>query len=535
MTNTSLDSVTVDIIGHNLVAITEEMGVAMIRSAYSPNIKERKDASTAIVDTAGHSIAQGDHMPIHMGSMIGFIPGLVEQYRDDIHPGDIFISNDPFLGGSTHLPDIAVVAPLHIEDRLVGFASTVAHHAEFGGSMGKANDIYAEGLRLPILKIVDRGVLDDGLVRLIRLNTRVPDERSGDLRSQFAAVSLGVRRFNAIVARYGGAAILEATETWLLKNEMQARAALRELPQGRVEFEDQMDSDGVGTENIPIRVAIDISDDEIHFDFTGTGDQVAGRINTARAAVEACVYYTVKTILDPTLPANSGLYRIVRITIPKGSILNANEPAPVYMRSDTCMRATDAVFGALSKILPEKIPAASNGSIAAMGFGGYDEARQRPFAYTEVSAGGAGALPYRDGQDAVQTHITNSSNTPVEAVEQAFPLRVRKYALRDGSGGNGQFQGGVGIIREVETLNGGIRVNVKGDREKTGPWGLQGGESGKTLAFALNPGTNNERVITRRDNGEVLAAHTVVQIQTAGGGGFGTPHASDDASRPARD
>lgn len=532
MTNPVLDSVTVDIIGHNLVAIAEEMGVAMIRAAYSPNIKERRDCTTALLDTAGNSIAQAEHIPIHMGSMIGFIPGVVAEYRGNIHPGDIFISNDPYLGGSTHLPDVTVVAPLHVDGELVGFAAAVAHHAEFGGAHGTASDIYSEGLRLPILKIVDRGRLDDGLVRLIQLNTRVPDERFGDLRSQFAAVSLGVRRYAGLLDRYGSASVLQATSTWLGKAEVQARAALQELPTGHFEFRDQMDSDGAGTANIPIHVAIDIDAEGIHVDFTGTGDQVVGQINTAHAAVEASVYYTVKTILDPTLPANAGFYRIVDITIPRGSILNSTAPAPVDQRSDTCQRAVDAMLGALSQALPDRIPAASNGSIAAVTFTGIDHVRQRPFAYTEVIAGGAGALPNANGQDAVQTHITNTANTPIESVEQAFPLRVTKYALRNGSGGDGQFRGGVGIIRELETLTPDIRLTVKGDRVDTGPWGLQGGGHGDPLVFMLNPESEHPTTFTRSDNGTLLKPQTIVRAMTAGGGGFGNPEVptSDDTS-----
>lgn len=528
MTATELDSVTVDIIGHNLVAIAEEMGTAMIRAAYSPNIKERRDCTTALLDTTGHSIAQAEHIPIHMGSMIGFIPGVVAQYEGDINPGDIFISNDPYLGGSTHLPDVSVVAPLHANGDLVGFAAAVAHHAEFGGTPWRARDIHSEGLRLPILKIVDRGKADDGLLRLIELNTRVSDERLGDLRSQFAAVSLGARRYTGLLERYGADSVIEATASWLDKAEVQARAALQELPAGRFEFEDKMDDDGAGTADIPIRVAVDVNHDRIHVDFTGTGDQVAGQINTARAAVEASVYYTIKTILDSTLPANAGFYRIVDITIPHGSILNSKSPAPVLQRSDSCMRAVDAMFGALSQALPDVIPAASNGSIASVNFNGYDTVRHKQFSYTEVIAGGAGALPYADGQDAVQTHITNTANTPVESVEQSFPLRITEYSLRHESGGAGRFSGGVGIVREIETISDGIRLTVKGDRVTSGPWGLRGGERGKPLAFVLNPGRENEEAFTRAENGTALTPRSVLRAMTAGGGGFGAPTPGTD-------
>jgi N-methylhydantoinase B len=525
MRNSVLDSVTIDIIGHNLVAIADEMGVAMMRAAYSPNIKERCDCTAALLDASGHSIAQAAPIPMMLGSMAGFIPAVVAQYRDDIHDGDIFISNDPHLGGSTHLPDVSVSAPLHIDGELVGFAAAVAHHADFGGSPGVSADIYSEGLRLPILKIVDRGTLNEALIRLIQLNTRVPVERLGDLRSQFAAVSLGVRRYAALLKRYGPGAVKEATTVWLDKAEAQARAALRDLSKGHFEFEDRMDSDSAGTADIPIRVAIDIDDERIHIDFTGTSDQVAGQINTTQQAVEATVYYTVRTILDPTLPANAGFYRIVDITVPRGSVLNSIEPAPVLFRSDTCQRVVDAMLGAFSTALPDRIPAASNGSIAGMIFNGYDTVRQRPFAYAEVVAGGAGALPSAHGQNAVQTHLTNTANTPIEVVEQHYPLRVTKYALRDGSGGAGRFRGGVGVIRELETLDDGVRFAVKGDRVDSGPWGLQGGGAGQPLTFLLDPESDHPRILTPADNGTVLNKGAVVRAMTAGGGGFGSPPA----------
>lgn len=531
------DPVLVDIIGSHLLAIAEEMGVALIRSGYSPNIKERHDCSTALLDLDGHTIAQAEHIPIHMGSMLGFIPAVIEQYDGDIHPGDVYISNDPYLGGSTHLPDVCVVAPLFADGQLVGFAAAVAHHAEFGGSTGVAPDIYAEGLRIPIVRVIHRGEVVEEIVRFILLNTRVEAERSGDLRAQFAAVGLGVRRFDELLATYGGVEVMTATSMNLDKAESQARAALATLPRGRFTFTDVMDSDGVGTDDIPICATVTVGDGTIAVDLTGSGAQVRGQINTARNAVEASIYYTVKAILDPTLPANAGFYRIVEITIPPGTIVNSTPPAPVFMRSDTCQRVVDAILGAMAPIIPDRVPAASNGSISAFHFTGHDPIRQRPFAYVEVVAGGAGALPDGDGQDAVQTHLTNTANTPIEAVEQAYPVRLRAYALREGSGGRGRHRGGLGIVREIETLTDDLRVTVKGDRVRRGPWGLDGGGAGAPLRFEIDPGTDRAWEFTRGDNGTPLPAGSVLRVETAGGGGHGDPadKAADAAARDERE
>lgn len=516
-----VDSTTVDIIGSHLGAIAEEMGVALMRAAYSANIKERMDCSTALIDMTGATWAQADHVPIHLGSMLGFIPGIMKFYTGNIAEGDIFISNDPYHGGSTHLPDLAVAAPLFVEGALVGFAASVAHHAEFGGSLGIATDIYSEGLRLPPVKIVSAGQTNDELMRTLLLNTRIETERIGDLRAQFAAVSLGARRYDELVAKYSAQTVESATQLWLDKAERQVRARISELPHGDYVYEDQMDSDGLGSTDIPIRVKITVDDRGLTYDFEGTGDQVAGSINTARWAVDATIYYVTKAVLDPTLPANAGFYRAINIHVPYGSVLNAKPPAPVLHRSDSCMRAADAILGAFGQILPERIPAASNGSIAAFGFSGFDPNREKHFAYVEVIAGGAGAMEDMCGQSAVQTHLTNTANTPVEVVESAYPLRVRSYQVRRNSGGAGHMRGGDGIIREIETLAPDIRLTVKGDRVAYGPWGLQGGEPGSTLKFYLNYGTEQQTEFTRAQNGTALPMGTVVSAMTAGGGGYG--------------
>ena len=535
MSEASPDSVTVDIIGAHLLAIAEEMGVALIRAAYSPNIKERHDCSTSLLDRDGQTIAQAEHIPLHMGSMLGFIPELKAVFAEDINPGDVFIANDPYVGGSTHLPDVVVVAPLFDTGGLAGFAATVAHHAEFGGSLGTSTDIYAEGLRIPPVRIFDRGVVDEDVLRLILLNCRNPRERLGDLRAQFAAVRLGATRYPELCGKYAASTVRAATGAWLDKGERQARAALATLPAGTYSFADWMDYDGAGTTDIPIRVTLHVDETGIVVDFEGTADQVKGQINAVRSGINATVYYAVKAVLDPELPANAGFYRAITIRTRPGSIVDPVPPAPVWSRSDTCQRVADAILGAFAQAVPDRVPAASHGSVTAIHLSGHDPRRDEFFSYVEVLGGGFGARPGSDGPDAVQTHVTNTANTPAEAIEIAYPLRVEAYALREHSGGAGEYRGGMGIRRDVRVLVDGVHLTVKGDRVERGPWGLEGGEPGAPLDFLLDPGTERERRLRRPDNGSVIPRDSVVRVLSAGGGGYGLPGKRDpEASREDR-
>jgi N-methylhydantoinase B len=530
MRQASPDSVTVDIIGAHLVAIAEEMGVALIRAAYSPNIKERHDCSTSLLDRDGQTIAQAEHIPLHMGSMLGFIPELIAVFDGDINPGDVFIANDPYVGGSTHLPDVVVVAPLFDAEGLAGFAATVAHHAEIGGSLGFSVDIVEEGLRIPPVRIFNRGVVDDNVLRLILLNCRNPRERLGDLRAQFAAVRLGATRYDDLCGKYAAATVHGATKSWLDKAEVQARAALAELPPGSYSFSDWMDYDGAGTTDIPIRVTLRVDEGGIVVDLDGCAEQVKGQINAVRSGINATVYFTVKAVLDPDLPANAGFYRAITINSRRGTIVDPLPPAPVLSRSDTCQRVADAILGAFEQVVPDRIPAASHGSVTAIHLSGHDAAREEFFSYVEVLAGGFGARPGSDGPDAVQSHVTNTANTPIEALEIAYPLRIESYALREQSGGAGKYRGGMGIVRDVRVLVDGVHVTVKGDRVDRGPWGLHGGAPGAPLDFVLDPGTDHARRLRRPDNGLVIPKGSVVRVLSAGGGGYGPPGQRDPES-----
>ena len=517
------DSVTVDILGAHLLAIAEEMGVALIRAAYSPNIKERHDCSTSLLDRDGQTIAQAEHIPLHMGSMLGFVPLLVETYRDDIHPGDVFISNDPYVGGSTHLPDVVVIAPLFDDEMLAGFAASVAHHVEIGGSLGGSTDIFGEGLRIPPVRIFSAGQLDDDLLRFLLLNCRAPRERLGDLRAQFAAVNLGANRYAELCAKYDSRLIQSATRSWLDKAEVQARAALSDVPEGEYSFEDYMDDDGAGEHDVRIRVTLSVSRAGILVDFAGTSPQVGGQINAVRSGVDATVYFAVKAVLDPDLPANAGFYRAVEIKTEPGMIVDPKPPAPVWSRSDTCQRVADAILGAFSHAVPDRVPAACQGSVTGVHLSGQDPRRNEFFSYIETIGGGFGARAGSNGPDAVQSHMTNTANTPAEALEIAYPLRVESYALRDDSSGAGRFRGGMGIQRDVRTLVDDVHLTVKGDRSKRGPWGLQGGGPGAPLEFIIDPGTESERRFGREQNGTRLPRGSVVRALTAGGGGYGPP------------
>ncbi|MFQ5521923.1 MAG: hydantoinase B/oxoprolinase family protein, partial [Candidatus Methylomirabilia bacterium] len=472
-----MDRITLEVIGSALLSIAEEMGTALIKASYSSNIKERWDCSTAIFDRDGQVIAQAEHIPMHLGSLLGIIQEILRRYpADRLSAGDVFAANDPYAGGGTHLPDITLASPVFIEGELFGFVANIAHHADRTGE--RIRSIYDEGLRITPIRLVEGGVVREDVMELLLANFAVPDQRRGDFRAQIAANRLGERRLSELCRRYGQAAVTAASDEYLAYGERKIRAAIAQVPPGVYRFTDLLDGDGVKKGAIPIAVAITVKADRIQLDFTGSGPQVAGDVNVVRLALLATVYYALKAILDPTIPANSGFYRAIEVAAPEGSIVNALPPAPVGWRTQTCQRIADVIFGALAPILPERVPAAGNGANSAWVFSGVNPKTGRYYVYLETLGGGAGATAQADGLDGVQVHITNTSNLPVECLEMEYPLLVEEYALVDDSGGQGKFRGGLGIRRTIQVLDHESQLLGTLERAEIPPWGLGGGKPG---------------------------------------------------------
>jgi N-methylhydantoinase B len=497
------------------------MGQALIKSSYSSNIKERQDCSTAIFNARGEVIAQAEHIPMHLGSLIMIVGEILRRYpAATLREGDAFIGNDPYTGGSTHLPDITLASPVFFEGTLAGFVANIAHHAD--GSGGATRTIYDEGLRIPPIRIAEAGVLREDLMELLLLNFRLPRERRGDFRAQFAANRIGAERLGELVARHGRPTCEAAMEELLAYGERKIRAALRRIPSGVYTFEDCMDDDGAGGPPVPIKVATTVDGDRIALDWTGTGPQVPGDINVVYLALVATVYYALKALLDPTIPANGGFYRAIRVDAPEGSIVNARPPAPVAWRTQTCQRIADVVFGALAPALPDRVIGATNGANSAWVFSGIDPRTGQYYVYLETLAGGSGARATKDGLDAVQVHITNTSNLPVESIEMEYPLLVESYGFVQNSGGAGKHRGGLGLRRVVRPVGHTMTFSGQGERFVNKPWGLFGGGSGGAGKFVKLSGGAQVPLPTKPANLEVKPDEAIV-VETPGSGGYGKP------------
>ena len=531
------DRLTLEVIGAALLTVAEEMGVALIKSSYSTNIKERQDCSTAIFDARGEVIAQAEHIPMHLGSLLGVVREVLARYPvDTLAPGDIFISNDPYTGGGTHLPDINLVSPVFADGALFGFVANIAHHAD--RSADRIRTIWDEGLRITPIRLAEGGRIREDVMELLLANFALPEQRRGDFRAQIAANRLGERRLGELIARYGAATVRAACDASLAYGERKIRAAIAGLPDGVYRFADAMDDDGVTPVPIPIVVTITKRGDALALDFAGSGPQCAGDINVVYFALVATVYYALKAVLDPTIPANSGFYRAISVTAPEGSIVNARLPAPVAWRTQTCQRIADVVLGALAQVVPDRVPAAGNGANCALVFSGVDPASGQIYVYLETLAGGSGATATGDGMDAVQVHVTNTSNLPVESLEAEYPLLVTEYALVDGSGGAGRYRGGRGLRRTIEVIGHEARFLGTTERARIAPWGLADGEAGGRARLVLNPGAADERELPPKVWGYVLRPGDRVAIETPGAGGYGPAAesaASDGRSREAPD
>jgi N-methylhydantoinase B/oxoprolinase/acetone carboxylase alpha subunit len=509
------------------VSVAEEMGVTLCRTAFSPNIKERLDYSCAVYDRNGRTIAQGDHMPVHLGAMPLSVRAAIDHVP--MEPGDIVVLNDPFRGG-THLPDITLVSPVFLGRNArqpAFYVANRAHHSDVGGmtpgSMPLAREVYQEGLIIPPIKFARRGKIVADVLSLILANVRTPDEREGDLTAQVAANRVADARLRHMVAKYGRARSERYASALQDYTERVLRATVAAIPDGVYTFEDQLDDDGFNSAPITIRVAIRISGDNAEVDFTGSDPQTTGGVNANFAITLSATLYGFRCLIDDDVLYNDGIARAVRVIAPAGSIVNASRPSAVAGGNvETSQRITDVILGALARALPDRIPAASQGTMNNVTLGGVDPRSGRPFAYYETIGGGMGARPGLDGISGVHTHMSNTRNTPVEAMEHYLPVRLHRYGLRTGSGGAGKWRGGDGIVREYEMLTE-TSVTVLSDRRQGAPYGAQGGGPGR-------PGVNTVIASdgTRSIGGKAtltLAAGDRLRIETPGGGGFGLPDA----------
>jgi N-methylhydantoinase B len=516
------DPIELELFRNLLVSIAEEMGAVLRRTSYSANIKERRDYSCAVYDPEGETVAMGDHMPVHLGAMPLSVRAAREAF--ELGPGDVAILNDPFAGG-THLPDITAVSAVYVKGERAFYVASRAHHADVGGmspgSMPLAREIYQEGLRIPPMLLVRGGEVDEPFLRLILANVRTPEERRGDLLAQWMAIRRGEARLLEVVGRYGLSAVRRNMAALQGYSERMMRAALKALPEGEYRFEDWLDDDGVSPRPVRIAVTVRLGSGRAVVDFTGSDPQTPGPVNANYAVAVSATMYVFRCLVREDVPYAAGLMRPLRVIAPEGSVVNARPPAAMAGGNvETSQRIVDVLLGALAGAAPEQIPAASSGTMNNLSLGGWDSLRGRPFAYYETVAGGMGASAAGPGQSAVHTHMTNSWNTPVEALERQYPLRVNAYRIRHGSGGRGRHRGGDGIVREFQFLAP-AQVTLLSDRRRRGPYGLEGGGAGKPGRNALLrrgralpvPGKTSFEV----RNGDVL------RIETPGGGGFGDP------------
>ncbi len=528
-----IDIFTLEVLRHRLRSITEEMQMALLRSAYSNIIKESSDASTGLFDPKGEMIAQSTALPAQLGMLVPAVNSIIKNFPvETMHEGDIFILNDPYEGGS-HLPDIVIALPLIYKGEVVALSCSIAHHQEIGGKTPgsvptDATEIFQEGLRIPPLKLYEKGQPNETLFHLIRKNVRIPDIVTGDIRAQIAADNVGRNRLSTLLDEYGKEEIKEYIRELLNRTETMTRAKISQIPDGSYSFTDYLDHDGIEYgQLVKIQVTVIVNGSELTFDFNGTSPQVRGPFNSDIAATTSCVYFTVRAITaDPSIPSNSGCYRPVRIILPPGTLVNPLPPAPVSCRTATMYRLVDTMLGALVKAIPNKIPAAPCGVMRVIAFGGNDPRNGKTYVFSDLTTGGMGARPNKEGIDTIDTGIGNVSSTPAEAVEMNFPVRIIKNRLWEESGGAGKFRGGLGCERVFELLRGEATISHREERHLTSPWGLFGGLAAKTCkAFIKRKNGNVENVPSKMMY--KLFERDQIHTFVTGGAGYGDPLTRD--------
>ncbi len=525
---TTIDPILLEVLRNRLDAIADEMELTLLKSAASPIVKEGLDASAALFNIQGETIAQAAAIPIHLGALQIAAQRIVRAFPPArMRDGDAFLLNDPYDGG-THLPDITLAVPVFADGRAMALACTMCHHQDVGGRTPgsvptDATELYQEGIIIPPTQLFRAGELDENLFGLLTRNVRLPDVFTGDLMAQVAAGRLGGVRLRELFAAHGTETILDYIEELLTRAERLTRREIEAIPDGEYRFEDYLDDDGVDLEQrVKIAVTLRVRGSSMTFDFTGTDPQVRGPFNSVPASTLSAVYYAIRAVSDPSIPNNGGCFRAVDVVLPEGTVVNPRPPAPVSCRTATIKRIADTILGALVRALPDRMPAASSGTLLVMAFGGRDPATGRPFVASELAAGGMGARRAKDGIDVIETDVSNCMNIPVESVEMSFPLRISRARLWTDSGGAGRFRGGLGLEKVYEATSTDVIISHRGERFASSPWGLHGGAPGASgRAFILRADGRREELPSKK----MIVLHPGDQLweYIAGGAGYGDP------------
>ncbi len=530
----AVDRITTEVIGNRFQAGVEEMLMTLVRTAYSPNIKERRDCSVATFDANGDLLALGTSSPMHLGSLLGLIENITRRFpADQLSPGDVFLTNDPYVGGGSHLPDLTLASPVFVGGRIVAFVASLAHHSDVGGTVAGSESadctsIFQEGLRIPPVKFADAGGIKPDILDIVLLNSRTPREREGDIKAQLAANLVGARRVEETFARFDTATTLAGIEAVLAYSEKRTRAEFAKLPDGAYENEDYLDHDGLEDCAVRLKVTITIADGDMHIDFTGTDRQVGGGRNLVRIATLAGVYQAIKSIVDPSLPPNAGFFRAIRVTTPPGTLVAAQPPAAVGDRSPTVNIVGDLLHGAMAKAAPERVMAGC-GPRQGIIFSGVDPRSGTYFVDYEIYAGAAGAQFDQDGRDVVRVHSTVAENTPAEASEQEFPLVIERAEMVPDTGGPGCFRGGLALRCDILVLAERAQLAGRAARHSRPAPGLFGGGAGASCRFVLKPGETGEERLAGVFSELAVEPGTTVRVETPAGAGYGDPFARDGA------
>ena len=528
---TTTDPITLEVVRNKVDGIANEMQSTLLRSSFSTVVKEGLDASASLFTPNGETLAQAIAIPIHLATLIPIVETIARTFpMDEMKPGDLYIMNDPYLGG-THLPDIAIVMPVFFDERPIAFSAAMTHHQDVGGmSPGSvppnATEIYQEGIRIPPLKLREGNEFNHTLVEMLKLNVRVPQVFMGDIGAQISACTVGARRVAELAGRYGYGQTLRIFNELLDRSEQLTRKALEAIPDGTYSYVDYLDNDGVNLdESVRIEVAVTVSGSELHCDFEGTDPQTRGPFNAVKSGSQAAAYYAVRAVTDSSIPTNGGCFRPVSLHLPEGTLVNPVEPAPVTSRTATLKRIAGSIVGALKGALPEQIPADSAGELLVLSLGGKNLSG-KPYVVGEFNAGGSGGGPRKDGVDVIETDGSNCMNMPVEARELEAPARVHRMSLRTDSGGVGEFRGGLGCVREIEFLTDNIALTHRGERHRHAARGSQGGGDGAKAFSKIVRRDGTEEVVNSKLFTMVHSGERLI-VETAGGGGYGDPNGRD--------